>query len=65
MSMEASQEELAQDSVLKENQNVYDRIGFDPHVYEVSALAYRGLAMTGRDQTILVTGKVVLEKPKL
>jgi myosin heavy subunit len=36
---------------------MYDRLGFDPHVYEVSALAYRGLARSGQDQTILVTGE--------
>jgi myosin heavy subunit len=42
---------------LKEKQNIYDRLGFDPHVYEVSALAYRGLARSGQDQTILVTGE--------
>jgi myosin heavy subunit len=42
---------------LKEKQNIYDRLGFDPHVYEVSALAYRGLALSGQDQTILVTGE--------
>lgn len=28
-----------------------------PHVYEVSALSYRGVAMTGLDQSILVSGE--------
>lgn len=42
---------------MTENQSMYDRLGFDPHVYEVSALAYRGLARSGQDQTILVTGE--------
>lgn len=42
---------------MNERQNIYDRLGFDPHVYEVSALAYRGLARSGQDQTILVTGE--------
>lgn len=36
---------------------MYDRLGFEPHVYEVSSMAYRGLATTGQDQTILVTGE--------
>ena len=40
-----------------EQQNVYDRLGFEPHVYEVSSLAYRGLATEAQDQTILVTGE--------
>ena len=42
---------------MTERKNIYDKLGFDPHVYEVSALAYRGLATTGQDQTILVTGE--------
>lgn len=42
---------------LNEQKKMYDRLGFEPHVYEVSALAYRGLAVTGTDQTILVTGE--------
>ncbi len=29
----------------------------EPHVYEVSALAYRGLAINGEDQSILVSGE--------
>ncbi len=29
----------------------------DPHVYEVSSLAYRGLALNGRHQSILVSGE--------
>ena len=34
-----------------------ERLGFEPHVYEVSALAYRGLALNREDQTILVSGE--------
>lgn len=30
----------------------------EPHVYETSASAYRGLACEGRDQSILVSGEV-------
>jgi myosin heavy subunit len=44
-------------SDLAEKKSIYDELGFDPHVYEVSSLAYRGLATTGQDQTILVTGE--------
>ena len=33
------------------------REGMDPHVYEVSALAYKGLAFDGQDQSILVSGE--------
>ena len=29
----------------------------DPHVYETSALAYKGLAFDGEDQSILVSGE--------
>jgi myosin-5 len=29
----------------------------EPHVYEVSALSYKGLAFTGKDQSILVSGE--------
>lgn len=36
---------------------LYDRLGYEPHAYEVSSLAYRGLALDGRDQTILVSGE--------
>jgi myosin heavy subunit len=42
---------------INEQKKMYDRLGFEPHVYEVSALAYRGLAVTGTDQTILITGE--------
>jgi myosin heavy subunit len=47
---------------LKEKKNIYDRLGFDPHVYEVSALAYRGLARTGQDQTILSQANLEQER---
>lgn len=33
------------------------RDGMEPHVYEVSALTYKGLAMTKSDQSILVSGE--------
>jgi myosin-5 len=35
----------------------FDRLGYEPHVYEVSALAYRGLAQDKKDQVILVSGE--------
>jgi len=35
----------------------YEQLGHEPHVYEVSALAYRGLVLEGKDQTILVSGE--------
>lgn len=35
----------------------YDRLGYDPHVYETSCLAYRGLAIDKRNQCILVSGE--------
>ena len=37
--------------------SVYDKLGIDPHVYETSCLAYRGLALSGQSQTILVSGE--------
>ena len=33
------------------------KAGLDPHVYEVSSLAYRGLALEGNHQSILVSGE--------
>ena len=33
------------------------REGMEPHVYEVSALSYKGLAFDGNDQSILVSGE--------
>lgn len=33
------------------------REGLEPHVYEVSSLAYKGLAFGGADQSILVSGE--------
>ncbi|GAX27011.1 hypothetical protein FisN_9Lh324 [Fistulifera solaris] len=33
------------------------REGLEPHVYEVSALSYKGLAFGGEDQSILVSGE--------
>ena len=33
------------------------REGLEPHVYEVSALSYKGLAFDGDDQSILVSGE--------
>ncbi len=35
----------------------YNKLGFDPHVYETSCLAYRGLLKNEGNQTILVTGE--------
>lgn len=44
-------------SNLTELKTLYEKLGYEPHVYEVSALAYRELATTGQDQAILVTGE--------
>lgn len=33
------------------------RESMEPHVYEVSALSYKGLAFEGEDQSILVSGE--------
>mmetsp|Transcript_22724 Transcript_22724/g.30071 ORF Transcript_22724/g.30071 Transcript_22724/m.30071 type:complete len:1523 (-) Transcript_22724:252-4820(-) len=35
----------------------YSKLGYAPHVYESSCLAYRGLAVEGKNQTILVSGE--------
>jgi myosin heavy subunit len=35
----------------------FDKLGYEPHIYEVSALAYRGLARDRKDQVILVSGE--------
>ena len=35
----------------------HEKLGINPHVYETSSLAYLGLALSGNDQTILVTGE--------
>lgn len=32
-------------------------MGYEPHIYEVSALAYRGLLIDGKDQAIFVSGE--------
>lgn len=32
-------------------------MGYEPHIYEVSALAYRGLIIDGKDQAIFVSGE--------
>lgn len=45
------------DNVIHTFGNMYDKLGFDPHVYETSCLAYQGLAVDQRNQTILVTGE--------
>ena len=37
--------------------SVYNKLGIEPHVYEVSALAYRGMFLNRKDQTILVSGE--------
>jgi myosin heavy subunit len=33
------------------------RDGMEPHVYEISALTYKGLAFEGTDQSVLVSGE--------
>jgi myosin heavy subunit len=33
--------------------SIYNRLGIEPHLYEVSALAYRGVFLDGKNQTIL------------
>lgn len=38
-------------------ESFYDRLGHEPHIYEVSASAYRGLALEGINQTVLVSGE--------
>ena len=35
----------------------YERLGCEPHIYEVSSLAYRGVSSDHRNQTILVSGE--------
>jgi len=35
----------------------YERLDCEPHIYEVSSLAYRGVSIDQKDQTILVTGE--------
>ena len=37
--------------------SVYNKLGVEPHIYEVSALAYRGMFLNRKDQTILVSGE--------
>jgi len=37
--------------------SVYDRLGVEPHIYEVSALAYRGMFLDQENQTIVVSGE--------
>ena len=41
----------------EEFKTCYERLGIEPHVFEVSSLSYRGLSVDGADQTILVTGE--------
>lgn len=58
MSLIDNQREKVNSTNLEEQRsNIYDRLGFEPHVYELSSLAYRDLVITGQDQTILVTGE--------
>jgi myosin heavy subunit len=52
-----NQKDVQSSNLEERRSNIYDRLGFDPHVYEISSLAYRDLAITGNDQTILVTGE--------
>jgi myosin heavy subunit len=37
--------------------SIYNKLGVEPHVYEVSALAYRGMFLERKNQTILVSGE--------
>ena len=46
-----------QTKLLLDYKNHFDRLGMEPHVYQVSATAFRGLLSDGKDQTILVTGE--------
>jgi myosin-5 len=54
-------EEKKDDSVVATSstsfESFYDRLGHEPHLYEVSASAYRGLSIDRQDQTILVSGE--------
>ena len=45
------------DDIINTFGSLYEKLGFDPHVYESSSLAYRGLAVDQTNQTILVTGE--------
>lgn len=38
------------------NHHPLDHLRKEPHIYEVSAMAFRGMILDGKDQTILVTG---------
>eukprot|EP00554_Chaetoceros_debilis_P010932 CAMPEP_0194108514 /NCGR_PEP_ID=MMETSP0150-20130528/8181_1 /TAXON_ID=122233 /ORGANISM="Chaetoceros debilis, Strain MM31A-1" /LENGTH=2569 /DNA_ID=CAMNT_0038797229 /DNA_START=146 /DNA_END=7852 /DNA_ORIENTATION=- len=37
--------------------SIYSKLGLEPHVFELAALAYRGLACNRQNQTILVSGE--------
>lgn len=50
-------QESDQENIVSTFGSLYDKLGFDPHVYESSSLAYRGLAVEQNNQTILVTGE--------
>ena len=50
-------EEAEEDETVGTFGSIYDKLGFDPHVYETSCLAYRGLALSRQSQTILVSGE--------
>lgn len=50
-------QDLDKDDVFSSFVSLYDKLGFDPHVYESSSLAYRGLAVDKVNQKILVTGE--------
>jgi myosin-5 len=47
----------AEKLVWNATKDVDPRASVDPHVYETSSLAYRGLAADGQDQSILVSGE--------
>ena len=54
-----SEQEGEKDEILgtTTSTNVYDRMGVEPHIYEVSSLAYQGLLLKQENQTIIVSGE--------
>lgn len=50
-------EAFAATSSLSFSNSEYERLGCEPHIYEVSSLAFRGLSLDRRDQTIIVSGE--------
>ncbi|KAL7561368.1 hypothetical protein ACA910_001472 [Epithemia clementina (nom. ined.)] len=54
---EEKKSNLVVTKVSSDSSSVYGRLGFEPHVYEVSAMAYRGMFLEQKNQTILVSGE--------